>query len=459
MSEQKMNAGGRWLSALLLCFAVLNAGAAVAQAGKADKITPTIVAPPDPDDQSPDATPYNIQVPTTLFTGQTFTPTISFRNMGNPVWTGYPFRIGALYNNWGKSRLDFSGSVKFYDLLTLKPTLTAPSTPGTYPFAWQMVYEGSGFFGTATQVTMINVITANNNSVLNSVSAIPATMRPGETRQVSVTMTNTGNTTWTSADGYKLGFFGDQMTWGATRVELPASVAPNGTVTFNFNITAPSASGTYTALWKMIREGVAWFGAESVLYSIKVEVPQPPQISVSRTPSTMLAGQGFTLNWSTANATSLTRVCTAGGTGFNSNDNMALGGSWSGTANSAWVGYPSTCTWTATGPGGSVSAAENVVTTVPPGAPVVNVSHTPATLTANEIYTVTWSSSNATSVTMHCSDASYTVTLKPAGQFSAMAKPEWVSSPAVCTWTANGPAGSYTRQDTMTTQAAPAYCN
>lgn len=52
MSEQKMNAGGRWLSALLLCFAVLNAGAAVAQAGKADKITPTIVAPPAPGSQA-----------------------------------------------------------------------------------------------------------------------------------------------------------------------------------------------------------------------------------------------------------------------------------------------------------------------------------------------------------------------------------------------------------------------
>ena len=170
MFEQKKNAGRRWLSALLLCFVALNVGTAVAQTGKSakgDKVTPTIVAPPDPDDQTPDAMPYNIQVPTTLFTGQTFTPTITFRNMGNPVWTGYPYRIGAVYNNWSKSRLDFSGNVKFYDLLTLKPTLTAPSTPGTYPFAWQMVYEGAGFFGKASQVVMINVIAANNSAEMS----------------------------------------------------------------------------------------------------------------------------------------------------------------------------------------------------------------------------------------------------------------------------------------------------
>ncbi|WP_083941245.1 NBR1-Ig-like domain-containing protein [Pseudoduganella violaceinigra] len=573
MSGQKKFAG-RWrLFALWLCFAALNLGAiGGAQAGKPGTVRPAIATPPDPEDQTPDAAPFNIWVPTTLFVGQTFTPKISFRNMGNPVWTGYSYHVGSLYDYWGQPRLDFGGTIRFNDVLALQPTLVAPTTPGTYPFAWQMMYDGGGFFGSTTQVYMINVVVPKNDAALGAVSAPPLLMRPGEARLVSVTLTNTGNTTWSAADGYQLGFVGDAMTWGGHRVPLPSSVAPNGAATFSFYITAPAMSGIYTAQWGMLRESVEWFGQQTGVYSIKVQPPQPPQISVSRTPSTMQANQSFTLNWSTSNATSLSRVCTANGTGFTSNDSMALSGASSGTASAAWVGYPSTCIWSASGPGGTSTAtemmatagygAEFVIQSVPStmiagqtyqvsvtmkntgalawsaannaqlgttgpannitwglnrvplsgvvlpgqnaqfvaivkapvaagaynlqwqmtepvsgafgnpsanvrvdvlaaaaGAPTLNVSHAPTTLTSGENYTVTWSSTNATRVTMQCSDANYSVVLRNAGQFSAIAKPEWAGAPAVCTWTAAGPAGSVTLQDTMTTQAAPAYCN
>jgi hypothetical protein len=95
-----------------------------------------------------------------------------------------------------------------------------------------------------------------------------------------------------------------------------------------------------------------------------------PTISVQRTPSTPVAGQAFTTSWSTSNATALTRNCTSSGGGFTDNSTLATSGSAAATANTAWVGNPSTCTWTATGPGGSSSFVETVTTisTIPANA-------------------------------------------------------------------------------------------
>jgi methionine-rich copper-binding protein CopC len=579
MNNQNSGLGAsRWLRAVFLCTLVSSISAAssaqtvVAPAVKPGEQQPNFVPPPpDPEDQTRDAAVVSVQVPTTLTVGQTFQPSITFRNMGNPVWTGYPYRAGAVYEHWGANRADFGGSVPYYQTITLTPTLTAPSTPGSYPFAWRMLYENVEWFGASTQVYTINVIAPTNNAAAGAVSA-PSSMTPGQSSTASVTMTNTGTTTWTSATDYKLGFVNDNSLWGDGRVALPYSVAPGASVTFTVPLTAPMTPGTYQVQWGMLREYVAWFGGLSAIKTISVVgAPQPPTISVSRSPSTMQANQAFTLTWSSTNATSVTRVCTASGTGYTSSGSMALSGSSNGTASAAWVGYPSTCTWTATGSGGTASTTETMVTTgysaayvsqsiptamlagqnypitvtmqnngvsswsaansvelrtsnpsnnttwglsrvtvpatvaagqsvqfamtvkapaaagtynlqwrmwepvsgafgttsanvpvvitVPAGPPTLNVSHAPVTLVEGETYTVTWTTSSATKVTMQCSDASYTVILKPAGQFSGLAKPAWAASPAVCTWTAIGLGGTATVQDTMTTQAAPAYCN
>ncbi len=75
-------------------------------------------------------------------------------------------------------------------------------------------------------------------------------------------MKNTGNTTWSTAGGYKLGSQNPEngTTWGLNRVALPGNVIPGQTVTFSFNITAPAAAGTYNFQWRIVREGIAWIG-------------------------------------------------------------------------------------------------------------------------------------------------------------------------------------------------------
>ena len=102
---------------------------------------------------------------------------------------------------------------------------------------------------------------ANNAAIVSD--TIPATMTAGQSYDVTVTVRNTGTSTWTQANGYKLGAVGDSDPFCAfTRVDLAPSdsIAMNQEKTFSFTMTAPSTPGTYTTDWRMLREGVEWFG-------------------------------------------------------------------------------------------------------------------------------------------------------------------------------------------------------
>lgn len=109
--------------------------------------------------------------------------------------------------------------------------------------------------------------------------SVPTVLTTGEARAVSVTMQNNGTTSWTSGT-YKLGTDNpmDNTLWtGATRVYLNPGevVAPGASRTFSFTITAPTTPGTYNFQWRMVQDGVAWFGARSTNVAITVQAPPP----------------------------------------------------------------------------------------------------------------------------------------------------------------------------------------
>ena len=59
--------------------------------------------------------------------------------------------------------------------------------------------------------------------------------------------------------------------WGLGRVDLPSDVMPGKTVTFQFNVTAPSLPGVYQFQWRMVQESVEWFGRFTTAVAIRVE--------------------------------------------------------------------------------------------------------------------------------------------------------------------------------------------
>lgn len=209
-------------------------------------------------------------------------------------------------------------------------------------------------------------VQAQDNAAFVSQS-VPTTMVGGQTYQVTLTFRNTGKSgSWytneRTTSNHKLGSWNPEgnMTWGLNRVLMatPAGTAIGytGIYTFKFTVTAPSTPGIYNFQWRMLEEGVGWFGATSWNVAVNVSAPQPrPTINIQRNPSPLIANQNFTVTHTTSDATSLSYNCSANGTGFQGSANVPVNGTLSGVADPAWAHYPSTCVWTATGPGGTTT--------------------------------------------------------------------------------------------------------
>ncbi len=134
---------------------------------------------------------------------------------------------------------------------------------------------------------------ATNGAAFVSQS-VPTTMTAGQTYSVSVTMKNTGTSFWTSIANYRLGAYNpqDNTTWGMNRVALPGKVFPGNSVTFSFNVTAPSTPGTYNFQWNMVQDGVEWFGTPTDNVAITVSGSGTPASAVFVTSDTGTQG-----NW------------------------------------------------------------------------------------------------------------------------------------------------------------------
>jgi hypothetical protein len=111
---------------------------------------------------------------------------------------------------------------------------------------------------------MLTVSLANPaNNARFDIQNVPTTMTAGQSYNIAIRMTNTGTSTWTKANGYKLlpqRPQGNSM-WGVSSVDLPASltqVSPNGVAIFNFAVTAPSTPGSYVFEWRMAQNGVGF---------------------------------------------------------------------------------------------------------------------------------------------------------------------------------------------------------
>jgi microsomal dipeptidase-like Zn-dependent dipeptidase len=114
-------------------------------------------------------------------------------------------------------------------------------------------------------------------------ASLPEQMVAGQRYDVSVTLRNTGPTSWSPAPEYALGLQTpqDSLILGRNRIPLPRDLAPGDQVTFDFNVTAPSTTGTYTFTWQMVQkvqDNAYWFG-EYAAHGVTVTrtaVPPPP---------------------------------------------------------------------------------------------------------------------------------------------------------------------------------------
>lgn len=180
-------------------------------------------------------------------------------------------------------------------------------------------------FKTATLVMIFgaavpsSVLAADNAAFV--AQSVPTAMTAGQTSTVSVTMQNTGTTTWApNRDlGYKLGTQNpqDNTLWAATtRIYLNPgeSVLPGQQKTFAFPITAPATPGSYNFQWRLVNEGVAWFGALSPNVAISVTAPAPygAQFVSQSVPTALTVGQTATVAVTMKNTGTNTWTAAAG---------------------------------------------------------------------------------------------------------------------------------------------------
>ncbi len=235
-------------------------------------------------------------IPATMALGQTYQVSVTMRNLGDTTWdAGGLYRLGAQgpqdNTTWTVSRVELPAPVAPDQSVTFNFAVTAPSAVGIYNFQWRMVQDMVEWFGDYTE--NVAVKDGDNNAVVISQS-VPSTMTPGQSYPVSVTVQNTGNTTWTAQGQYRLGAQSpqDSTTWGFARVELPNTVAPGDTVTFNFTVIAPSKIGSYDFQWQMVEELVEWFGQASTNVAVKDGVNNATFISQTA-PASMVPGQVY----------------------------------------------------------------------------------------------------------------------------------------------------------------------
>ncbi|MEW6127262.1 MAG: NBR1-Ig-like domain-containing protein [Acidobacteriota bacterium] len=222
-------------------------------------------------------------VPTPLKVNLSATASITLKNIGTTTWASDKgYRLGTqnppLNSLWGLSTVALPKAVTPGETVTFTFTFTAPAIPGTYNFQWQMMKEGTGFFGAITPNFLINVtdIGGANDARFISQTA-PTTVVIGQTFGITIRMRNMGTTTWTLQNGYKLASQNppDNLIWGVSRVNLPVTVGEGEETTFVFNIRAPLTVGTYNLQWQMIQEGVGYFGEMSSNLAINVTSTPP----------------------------------------------------------------------------------------------------------------------------------------------------------------------------------------
>jgi len=268
-----------------------------------------------------DSQVVGVNIPSALSCGQTTSVSVTMKNIGTSTWTrAAGFKLGANddsdpFTTNTRKWLPAGVSVAPGQNYTFTFNLTAPNQSGTYLTDWRMVHEGVAWFGAVAARNVVVSCQDLDDSQVVAVN-IPTALTCGDTTNVSVTMKNTGTSTWTRAGIFKLGANNDSDPFTTnTRKWLPAgvSVAPGQNFTFSFNLTAPNQSGSYLTDWRMVHEGVAWFGqvaAQTV--NVSCGATDDAQVISSVLPSALDCGETFNASVTVRNTGTSTWTRAAG---------------------------------------------------------------------------------------------------------------------------------------------------
>lgn len=176
-------------------------------------------------------------------------------------------------------------------------------------------------YGGVSKFASLKVMPNNNATYL--AQSVSTSMVAGQYRSVSVTMRNTGTTTWRTSD-YVLRNISNPLSWQMPSVKPTANVAPNGQMLFSFPVLAPETEGTYPFQWQM--QQLDYFGQKTPVVNVVVSVaPNAARCTgVGGVPTTIVHGTPMTIYVTMRNVGSNTWTA-AGGYSVKNIGNAAWG--------------------------------------------------------------------------------------------------------------------------------------
>ncbi|HEY6959101.1 MAG TPA: hypothetical protein VI814_09775 [Candidatus Limnocylindria bacterium] len=220
--------------------------------------------------------------PTTLVAQTTTTFVVTTTNTGTSSWLPFaPDPIDLSYHLydangrlvvWDGIRTPITAQVDPGQPYTYHGEVLAPSTPGTYYVQFAFVDEGHQWFPPEATTHRIDVVAQQWSGGVTTTSAL--TSLDSTSASVPVAVTNTSNVTWAYPWTVRLAYHwydasGALVVWDGVRTD-PGRLAPGATATVNAIVDAPLRSGTYTLVFALVNEGVAWIPTSSPSYQVIV---------------------------------------------------------------------------------------------------------------------------------------------------------------------------------------------
>ncbi len=202
-------------------------------------------------------------IPTTVQPETILSLTVEFRNTGSTTWdSSYLMRIRGHAWETLRARLSEGEAVPPGSSKKFTFSVTAPREPGRYAIQCQMATRHRPFGESSPLTNVVVEVSSGENGAKFVSQIVTSRMVKGVAYPTSITMKNTGKTTWTARDGYGL----DSRTASekkSVRVALdPAdSIAPGSVKTFSFMLKGPENGARLH--WRMSQEGKQSFGDET----------------------------------------------------------------------------------------------------------------------------------------------------------------------------------------------------
>ncbi len=256
--------------------------------------------------------------------------------------------------------------------------------------------------------------------------------------------------------------------WKAAYYSQPPTTLMNGSCGGSANICNAGSPSGYSAgacggsqTWSCIGSGGGSTSSCSIA-NAACAVPLPT-FNFYRSPASLSEGEYQTVWYSTTNATNITRSCPGywiwhpdhTRTSFPlQQGNSAL--SWSDIYYTYFYQWSYTCTWTITGPGGTINYYDSFVINHP--LPTISFYRYPTVMNPGDIQHTGYSTTNATSVTYYCygnnsySGSSGLQQGDYAVSWNDLYYWGW-AGPYTCYWWVGWPGGTITYTDSFTTNA------